>query len=411
MNEQVLSLSQSAGSRTHVGVNRSTLRVALVTGQFWPLVNEAQTNLANLADGMQACSARPTIVTAGYDARWPRRIVFREVPVVRIARPRRLGRFRFTLGLSRWLRRHAQDFDLVCACGLRHEAAATVQALKRTRLPIVLRAEQAGMQGDCQWQQRASFGRRIRQRCVESDAVIATSAAVESELRAAGYPTPRLHRIPNGVPWRPLCTPKAKLRARAALAQVNGDLTAKKTTPVVIHVGALHKSSNLDQLLRAWPAVLLRRADARLWLIGDGPARDSLYRQISDLELRGSVLMPGQFDDLRDVYDAADVFITTSADELSLPTLDAMQAALPVVGFESADNRKQIGGITAGLVVPGGDIKELATALAYLIDSRQTAVEMGQRGRDWVQQRYPLEQTVDAHLRLFEQLVLFHAER
>ena len=82
---------------------------------------------------------------------------------------------------------------------------------------------------------------------------------------------------------------------------------------VALAVGRLDAAHRFGDLVRAWRIVTARRSEARLWIIGDGPERDTLYRQIGDLDQRFRVLLPGTFDCLDDLIQASDMLLIPSA--------------------------------------------------------------------------------------------------
>ena len=89
--------------------------------------------------------------------------------------------------MSRWVRQHREEFDLVYVMNLRQDAYAVVGALRSVDPPVVLRAQRAGEAGDCQWQERARFGKRIRKRCQAATAIAASTDVGTEELLRAGY--------------------------------------------------------------------------------------------------------------------------------------------------------------------------------------------------------------------------------
>ncbi len=382
------------------------LKVVLITRRFWPLVGGAEMFMMNLADAFCQRGLDVTILTAAWDSNWPLRVVFRDIPVVRIPQPRGRGwgTFRYMMGLQRWLRERERA-DLVYVSMLKHDAHAAVTALRGTRIPVVLRAEGGGATGDCTWQQSARFGLRIRRRCQQSAAVIAPSQPIRDELLAAAYDARRVHVIANGTRNRSATTVTDRRDARLALAAANAEMMVSDRSPVVAYTGRLHEGKGLLDLIHAWPKVLARWPRARLWLIGDGPQRDVLWRHICDMDLRGTVLMPGLFDTIEDILHAADLFVLPSYEEgMSLSLLEAMQAGLPVVATDIPGNRAILNDQT-GRLVPPHTPAALSRAMLELLENREQASLLGLHARQFVHAHYSLEQVVDRHLELFTALV------
>src|SRR5580698_6742066 len=117
-------------------------RVLFVSRRFWPLLGGAETVVANLAAALAARGAATTVLTARWDPSWTSEIIHRGVRVVRLAQPRwRVwGTLCYLRQLRRWLRKHRDEFDMVCVSQLKHEAWVAVRSGRRSGFPVILRA-------------------------------------------------------------------------------------------------------------------------------------------------------------------------------------------------------------------------------------------------------------------------------
>jgi glycosyltransferase involved in cell wall biosynthesis len=156
----------------------------------------------------------------------------------------------------------------------------------------------------------------------------------------------------------------------------------------ILFVGRLVSRKGVNHLIGA----LQRLPDdlnARLTVIGDGPERASLARQVLDGGLQNQVDFRGRVDDsvLKESYAATDVFVLPSildsrgdTEGLGVVLLEAMSYGVPVVGSD-------IGGITdiiedgeSGLLVPPADPDHLARALERLALDPVLAARLGTAG-------------------------------
>ncbi len=383
------------------------LRLALVTRRFWPLVGGAEVVMANLAAEFRRQGHAATIVTAQWEPHWPRDLVHREVPVVRLpqSKLRTWGTLRYMYALSSWFAEQRTKLDGVLVSMLKHDAYAAIGALRGSGLPVVVRAEGGGEAGDCNWQATARFGMRIRRRCYDADAIVAPSDAIGQELLAAGYDAGNIKRIDNGVRLPPPRAPLTQEAARSALAEANWDLKCEPDAPVAVYTGRLHPDKGLMDLVQAWPAVAKRWPHARLWLIGEGPQREELFQTIGDLGFRYQICLPGSFDEIDDVLAAADLLVLPSYSEgMSLSILEAMAAGLPVVATDIPGNRALVRHEQEGLLVPMRDATSLASAIGRIFDSPAQGVQLGAAGRTRAAEEFSLEKSARAHLELIESL-------
>ena len=382
-------------------------RLVLITRRFWPLVGGAEIMAARLAAALHARGAPTTLLTARWHREWPAEVEHHGVRVVRLNCPRLRGwgTWRYMQAVAGWLKAHRQSFDLVYVSMLKHDAYAAVTAARRGRFPVVLRAEGAGLTGDCYWQLEANCGLRIKRRCFQADAFVAPSPAIERELIAAGYARQRIHYLPNGVSLPDPRDAASRAQSRSDLGEAEASLAADAEAPLAVYTGRLHEMKGIEYLIRAWPEVLRRVGRARLWLIGDGPDRWRLTGLIELLGLSTSVRLVGPFDDVEDFLRAADVFVLPSLEEgMSLAVLEAMAMGLPVVATAIPANEVLVDG-QVGRLVPTRDPAGLAAAVAELLVDHNLAARLGRAGRSRIAQRFSLDKMVSEHLTLFERLL------
>ncbi len=380
------------------------LRLVLVTQRFWPLMGRSSRVMANLASELTSRNAEVTLLTARWHRRWPTEVRFRDVPVLRLAKPPGRDAGRSVRPLARWLRSNRDGYDLVCVSQLKHEACAVFRAVAG-EVPVVLRAETAGRLGDCLGQLDSGAGRRIKAECMKADALVGPSRMIERELIAAGYPRDRVYYLPNGVPIAPERTKATRAAGRAALASISSTLRMPERAPLAVAIGRLDGSKGLGYLVAAWQRVVAARPDARLWLVGDGPHRRKLENQIVDLDLVGRVFVPGEFDSVDVLLAAADLFLSPASEEgPSLATAEAMGAGLPVVATDLPGNRELMADGEHGLLVPDRDPQAVAAAVLRLLGEPGLAAMFGAAARDRAARWFPLDRMVDAHVELFENL-------
>ena len=396
----------------------SPLRIALVTRRFWPLVGGAEAIVSSLATELRRQGCQVTILTAQWDPEWPTEMVHREVPVLRLPNPplRAWGTVRYMMALSRWLRIHRSQLDVVYVSMLKHDAYAALGTLRHARCPVVLRAEGGGETGDCHWQNVGRFGMRIRRRCFEADAIVAPSMAIQHELHAAGYPEERVHFIANGVVVGPAKSESRRRDARRALAEANCDLLAPYESPVALFTGRLHPAKGLLDLIDAWCLVVRQFPTARLWLVGDGPQRNDLYQRVLDHELRDRIFLPGSFDQIDDLLDAADLFVLPSYQEgMSIALLEAMAAGLPIVATDIPGNRQLIRHNQHGLLTRPSDPPSLAQAILQVLGWPSQARQLAHEARQRVVDEFSIQRTTTRHLELFREAIerrtVFPSER
>lgn len=378
------------------------LRVVLITPRFWPLFGGPEDVVATLAVGLQRRGVEPTVVTGRWDPHWSPQMVYRHIPVVRLAHPRtrNWGTLRYLIALARWLRRHRDQIDLLYVAGLGHEASVARGMLGGRPIPIVVRPD---LPDDGEGRPPSRW--LLRRRCAAEAAIVADLLALRA-VRAAGIPEQRVHRIAEGIRESVVEHPGDRNAARRALADINPMLSVAENAPVVVCVGRLRKGRGLPRLIDAWQPVAKQWPQARLWLIGDGPFREPLYAHLGDLDLRVSVSMPGSFDDISDTLAAANLLVEPSA-EPALPRamLEAIALGLPVVGChtETLQQTPAWEAGTARFAAPD-DTAALSRAMLELLNQPPSTEALAvARGRALAE--HGISRMIDEHLQLFERLV------
>jgi glycosyltransferase involved in cell wall biosynthesis len=122
----------------------------------------------------------------------------------------------------------------------------------------------------------------------------------------------------------------------------------------VIHVGRLAPEKNLPLALSAFAAIRRARPDARLVLVGDGPARERLERAEPAHWFAG--MRTGE--DLAAHYASGDLFLFPSQTEtFGNVTLEAMASGLGVVAYDYAAAREHVTHGESGLLAPFADAR------------------------------------------------------
>jgi glycosyltransferase involved in cell wall biosynthesis len=300
------------------------------------------------------------------------------VPLIRLRGSGRGGwsTLQWMYSLGTWLR--DQTLDGVIVDGLRHEAYVALGAARRRKFAFALIAGD----DDLAWQQAATLGSRIAARCHEAAAIIAPSMPMRAALSAADYATDRIHVVPRASLSMPPTNSAMRNAARAALAAVNADLVLTAKAAVALALGRLDAEHRFSDLIRAWRIVTARQPEARLWIVGDGPERERLYRQIGDLDQRFRVVIPGTFDWLEELVQASDMLLVPSSHSVPpLALLDAQAAGVPVVAAQSPMAVDAVKNGETGFIYPLGDVKALAAAVLEMLERPAIGIHVGSAAR------------------------------
>jgi len=163
----------------------------------------------------------------------------------------------------------------------------------------------------------------------------------------------------------------------AALASTSGllsDCSAKR----VIAVGRLDYQKGFDRLIEAWRIVHMIEPEWRLDIFGQGEWREMLQDMIDSSGLHESVSLNKPTEKIELEYAASSIIVMSSHFEgFPMAMIEGMAYGLPSVSFDFKCGPRDIieHGVN-GLVVPDGNIKELAMSLLYIINNPEIRKKM-----------------------------------
>jgi glycosyltransferase involved in cell wall biosynthesis len=153
----------------------------------------------------------------------------------------------------------------------------------------------------------------------------------------------------------------------------------------VLFLARLVASKRPEAFLEAARLALDRLRHPVVFVVaGDGPYRGDCERLAGRLRLGSAAVFTGAVEHARvpALMSASDVFVSTSRlTNVAIPTCEAMVCGLPVVGFDVGTTREVILDGDTGLLVPDGNVQELAAAIARLVGDEDLRRRMGGRAR------------------------------
>lgn len=127
--------------------------------------------------------------------------------------------------------------------------------------------------------------------------------------------------------------------------------------------------------------------NAKLYIIGDGPERENLERQVKDLGLTGQVIFKGEMgmEEVRSYLVQADVVIGPSIEtNMNRSIQEAMACAIPVLVFDSGGTGKIMKNMENGIIVENGNVPGLAAGMTLLYNDPGLRARLGERARQTI---------------------------
>lgn len=178
---------------------------------------------------------------------------------------------------------------------------------------------------------------------------------------------------------------------------------------VVGWVGRMTAIKRVPDVVRSFAALRARGVDARLCLVGDGPARTEAERTAHELGVMRECLFLGYHREVAPFYRFFDVLALTSANEgTPVVAIESLAAERPVVSTDVGGVSDVIEHGTDGYLVAPGDTEALADRLAELSLDPARRSTMGRAGRIRVTSRYAVSRLVDDVDALYRRLLAEH---
>lgn len=211
---------------------------------------------------------------------------------------------------------------------------------------------------------------------------------IGERFQSLGYPPEKFVLVPNGAD-RDRFGILDEPGADAKLAQLRSELGLEEGQPVVVYVGSMSLTSHaVDLLLEAFVEVAAQRPQARLLLVGSGEDLRRLRAMAEALGIAGQTHFVGRVPsaEVPYYYRLGTVTVDPRNDSLavesslSLKLVESIAAGVPCVTADIGDRRRMAG--EAGIAVPPGDARALASALLAVLNNPQKAAQMRQAAQE-----------------------------
>jgi 1,2-diacylglycerol 3-alpha-glucosyltransferase len=160
--------------------------------------------------------------------------------------------------------------------------------------------------------------------------------------------------------------------------------------PVLLFVGRVAHEKNIGFLLKVLDQVRKDISDVLFLIAGEGPARESLEKEVQEHGLSDNVMFIGYLDrhtELNSCYRSADIFIFSSRTETQgLVLLEAMAQGVPVVSTAELGTRDVLQeGL--GVWIAREELIDFSQKVVKMLGNSDLRMELGKAGRgyahDW----------------------------
>lgn len=262
--------------------------------------------------------------------------------------------------------------------------------------------------------------RTARQRQIENfifrfaSGIVANAEAVRREVIAEGAPARKVVTVYNGLDFARL-EAQQQNRREAKLAQLEewkkggvfGGGAEFVDEPVVTIVANMRlRVKDHPMFLRMARRVHERQPRALFVLAGEGELLAELRSLAAEYGLQDRAIFTGRCTNVGALLRASDVCVLSSIGEgFSNAILEYMAASRPVVATDVGGVREAIIDGETGYIVPSGNDEAMAERIVELLVRPERGIEMGERGRRIVEEKFSVEAQLARVESLYDELL------
>jgi glycosyltransferase involved in cell wall biosynthesis len=227
-----------------------------------------------------------------------------------------------------------------------------------------------------------------------ASAIVTTSPNLVRSSERLRTRSERVRVIPYGIDYAALnkpCAPEVE------------ELRRRYGQRILLGVGRLIYYKGWRYLLSAMP-----RIDATLLIVGEGPLREELERQVQAEGIAHKVHFLGELTQLAALYQACDVYVMPSikGEAFGIVQIEAMSAGKPVVNTNLESGVPFVSRHDdSGFTVPPHDSEGLVKAINRLLEDPALRQRFGMRGKARVQSEFSIAAMKRATLKLYGEVL------
>jgi glycosyltransferase involved in cell wall biosynthesis len=230
------------------------------------------------------------------------------------------------------------------------------------------------------------------------DAIIAVSEGVKNVLVDSGIEAQFIRVIPDGIDFAPYEDKTSKDYLRRELSFAPDDF-------LVGIVAQLSDDKGHKYLIQASKTLREKAPDIKIVIVGEGPLRLELNKQVKEIQSEDMVFFLGFREDVPQILNSLDMFVLSSEHEgLGSILMDAMACRLPIVATRVGGIPEVVDHQKTGLLVPPQRPKLLANAILKLYEDRDLGLALGNKGYEVVHRKFSSESMAARALDLYEEL-------
>jgi glycosyltransferase involved in cell wall biosynthesis len=244
-----------------------------------------------------------------------------------------------------------------------------------------------------------------------TDAYISVSGVLSEKYIERGIgKKENYHTVYSGMELEVFYGARGKIDCR----KKQGELGIDSEDFIIGNVARLEKRKGHKFLIDAFEKVTEERKGCplKLLIVGEGEERGNLENYVKKVNLEKKVIFTGYREDVEELMALMDIFVLTSLRE-GLPRVLVQAAAvgMPSVAFNVDGVPEIIRDNYNGFLVRARDVGQLANRIEKYIDKKELVLLHGQKGREFIKDKWSIEDMVDKIDKIYQKLITEKIEK
>lgn len=232
------------------------------------------------------------------------------------------------------------------------------------------------------------------------DHVVALSESQKKRLMQSGIESARLSVVPNTIDCAGISE-----KAASQSGDLELDAGLVESERFLITVGRLSREKGHAVMVDAMKHVHARFPDVKLIMIGDGAEKENLDNQISRLDLRSVVILPGFSREVPYYLKRAAILVNPShSEEMPNIVLEGRALRVPIVATDVGGVSEIVPPGKGALLVPKNDSDAMASAILRILEDDVFTQQLVETGYDEFVSKYDPERQTEVLLDLYRQM-------
>lgn len=174
----------------------------------------------------------------------------------------------------------------------------------------------------------------------------------------------------------------------------------------IVGIGRLNENKNWSLLIKSCKHLSEHGKDYLTIIIGDGPEKENLLKQIITANLQGKVILTGSIPHASKFLPIFDLLCSCSYSE-GMPNtiMEASLAGLPVLATKVGGIEEIVDNYKTGILVESDNLDEFQQKLLYLADNKEVCLSMGTDGKARTESHFAGGLMVSRMIKVYYELI------